>query len=324
MKGKSFRNNRTDEVIKVIDTFEDIAVLENKQKVSVKSLMDPAQFTEELDPANFFNTQAAYNALAEKIRSIKTDDMIDESVVQSFGGTVQPISNESAIIQTSEEEERAELARKYSIQNATPHDAALKQKQAFSKYLDPEEAESINREVESRQITVQNNPQINPQINQVQQQPRDINPEIYQQPSQVHRVEDPVISIFKNVKRTVEFKISLDIDDKIPRLDFIEMMEDSYDISIIDYLASEFTNKIMEDPRLLQKKFRSKIEELVYGKSIKVEEKSKERKLSVSERIERILAQDSQSEIEKLLKGEKSKKVREEATARIEQLKSNQ
>jgi hypothetical protein len=55
---------------------------------------------------------------------------------------------------------------------------------------------------------------------------------VYQPP-----VEDPIITMFKNCKRNKDFKISLDIEDKIPRPDFIEMMEDSYTTSIIEFLA---------------------------------------------------------------------------------------
>ena len=56
--------------------------------------------------------------------------------------------------------------------------------------------------------------------------------------------------MFKNVKRNTEFKINLKVDGKIPRLDFIEMMEDSYEISIIEYLADEFTDNILRNPSI--------------------------------------------------------------------------
>ena len=32
MKGRQFKDNRTGEIVKVIDSFENIAILENKQK----------------------------------------------------------------------------------------------------------------------------------------------------------------------------------------------------------------------------------------------------------------------------------------------------
>ena len=47
------------------------------------------------------------------------------------------------------------------------------------------------------------------------------------------------------------------------------MMEDSYDISIIDFLADEFTNKILQNPSLIRESVKSKIKQLVYGAPIK-------------------------------------------------------
>jgi len=70
----------------------------------------------------------------------------------------------------------------------------------------------------------------------------------------------------------------LDISEKIPRLDFLEMMEDSYEVSIIDYLASEFTKKLLTDPTLLKDKIANEIRSLIENKdklkkNPKVEEK---------------------------------------------------
>jgi hypothetical protein len=67
------------------------------------------------------------------------------------------------------------------------------------------------------------------------------------------------------VKRIVEFNISLDIKNKIPRLDFIEMMEDSYETSIIDFLSEEFTNELLKNPDTIKDMIKSKINTLVYG-----------------------------------------------------------
>ena len=77
--------------------------------------------------------------------------------------------------------------------------------------------------------------------------------------------------MFKRTKRNVDFKINVEISDKIPRLDFIEMMEDSYEISMIDFLAEEFTNKILQDPTHIRETIKSKIKQLVYGAEISKE-----------------------------------------------------
>lgn len=254
---RKFRNNRTGEIVKVIDTFENIAILENKQKVDVRSLSDPTQYTEEIDPSSFFNTQGAYNALAEKIKNIPTHMMNDEpeEIVSKFGGEINPLINESAIVMTTEEDEKAELARKYGV-NVDNSSQLEKQQQSFAKLLgeDSEDLpvvkpftpeEPVTRVEVNREETKQSQPTV-------------------QQSQQI--VEDPIILMFKKAKRNVEFSVNLEINNKIPRLDFIEMMEDSYEVSIIDFLSDEFTKEVLNNPQIIKESIKNKIKEIVYGK----------------------------------------------------------
>lgn len=324
LASKTFRNNKTGETVRVIDTFETIAILENKQKIDVRTLMDPNQFTEQIDPSSFFNNQDAYNMLAEKIKTIPTDTLVDETMTSNFGGVVQPAINESAIIQTTEEDEMAELARKYGA-DINSNNELLKQKEAFSKYLD-----------DDTEITPVTRVEVKPEpVVRV-----DVTP-VYEPPVTRVQVDDPITSMFKNVKRTVDFNISVNISNKIPRLDFIEMMEDSYEISIIDFLAEEFTNKVLSDPSQIRDIIKSEIKNLVYGtspkkptngistktpkeKSTKKEVTKPKAKTTVNQRIELISKLTSISNIEFQLKGEKSKSVIAAGNKRIEELKNKE
>lgn len=249
LSNKTFKNNATGEIVKVIDSFENIAILENKGKADVAQLLNPDLYTEQIDVSNFFNNQIAYNSLADKIKTIPVDKirddvggevMINVDGNSSFGNT-KPAMNESAIVMVSEEDERAELARKYGV--SSPQNEATKQAEAFNKLLNPE-AEEV-------QVEVSKNTQ-----QPVQQQS-------YQQP--VQKIEDPIITMFKNVKRSKDFSISLEIKNKIPRPDFIEMMEDSYNTSIIDFLAAEFTDNLLKNPQIIEDMIKQKIKEVVYG-----------------------------------------------------------
>ena len=268
---RTFRDNKTGEVVKVIDSFENIAILENKSKVSTDFLSNPELYTEEINPLNFFNNQGAYNILADKIKNIPTDFIKDDpgssgldiSSKISIDG-VQPTMNESAIIMMSEEDEKAELARKYGV-NPNPVDAVSRQNEAFSRLLGEDaddELPVINRLPDLipnepvQRIEVNRDPQPTQQ-QVIQQQP-------VSQPV-VQQVEDPIITMFKNVKRSKDFSISLEINNKIPRPDFIEMMEDSYNTSIIDFLASEFTDNLLKNPQIIEDMIKEKIKELVYG-----------------------------------------------------------
>jgi hypothetical protein len=255
LDNKKFRNNRTGEIVKVISTFEDIAVLENKQKASVNELTNPALFTEEVDPSSFFSNQSAFNQLAEKIRNIPTHMIQDDDgqipVTSTTNDQFRPLVNESAVIMTTEEDERAELARKYgaSIDNTS---TLARQNDAFAKILGEDSEEEL------------------PVVPIVFDEPEVQRVEVNRNTPQVQRVEveDPIVTMFKRTKRNVEFKINVEVSDKIPRLDFIEMMEDSYEISMIDFLADEFTNKILQDPSSIRESIKDKIKQLVYGAPI--------------------------------------------------------
>lgn len=263
---RTFRDNKTGEVVKVIDSFENIAILENKSKVSTDFLTNPELYTEEINPLNFFNNQGAYNILADKIKNIPTDFIKDEpgssgldiSSKISIDG-VQPTMNESAVVMMSEEDEKAELLRKYGMDpNPTP--AISRQNETFAKLL--------GEDGESELPVVNRLPDLIPNDEPIQRIEVNRDPQpVEQQPiSQViQQVEDPIITMFKNVKRSKDFSISLDIKNKIPRPDFIEMMEDSYNTSIIDFLASEFTDNLLKNPQIIEDMIKQKIKELVYG-----------------------------------------------------------
>lgn len=251
LSNKTFKNNATGEIVKVIDSFENIAVLENKGKAEVAQLLNPDLYTEQIDVSTFFNTQGAYNSLAEKIKSIPVDKIRDDEggeVMINVDGSnsfSKPAMDESAIIMTTEEDERAELARKYGV--TSPQNDVAKQNEAFDKILNP-----VKEEVQK--VEVNRNPQPVQQVSQ---------------PVYTQVQEDPIITMFKNVKRVKDFSISLEIKNKIPRPDFIEMMEDSYNTSIIDFLASEFTDNLLKNPQIIEDMIRQKIKEVVYGVEVK-------------------------------------------------------
>jgi len=249
LSNKTFKNNTTGEIVKVIDSFENIAVLENKGKAEVSQLLNPDLYTEQIDVSNFFNTQGAYNSLADKIKNIPVDkirdDISGEVIINVDGNSsfgAKPSMDESAIIMTTEDDERAELAKKYGV--TTPQNDVDKQNQAFAKLLGEEEEVVQTVEVNREKPRVET-----------------------QRPVQM--MEDPIITMFKNVKRSKDFSISLEIKNKIPRPDFIEMMEDSYNTSIIDFLAAEFTDNLLKNPQIIEDMIKQKIKEVVYGVEIK-------------------------------------------------------
>lgn len=253
LANKTFRDLKTNELVKVIDSFENIAVLEGGGKMDVRNLLNTNLYSEYIDPSNFFNTQNAYDSLFDKIKSIDTSKIKDDpqDLISKIGGDITPASNESAIVYTSEEDEKAELARKYgaSIDNQS---SVQKQNEAFAKLLGEEE--------DLPKTVVQ--PQVKSSVE-------------YTPPVQRVEVNDPITAMFKNVKRGVDFKMNVEISNKIPRLDFIEMMEDSYEVSIIDYLAEEFTNNLLRNPEQIKQMISDRIKQVVYGGKLKIETEGK-------------------------------------------------
>ena len=236
INNKKYTDNKTGLCGKVLDTFGEFAVLENIGKVNITDLMNPLNYTEEIDNDNFFSS--TYNNIANMISNVNTENINEYNentnnsvrIVEDLsgnGGMYVPTTSVSL------EEEKAELARKYDL-DIKGAEAANKQMEGFNKILNPE--------IEKEQPYTRNNV------------------------TQYNVPEDPITIMFKNTKRNVNFDMNINYKNKIPRLDFIEMMEDSYNISIIDCLATEFTNEILSNPRFLEDSIRTKIKEMVYKK----------------------------------------------------------
>jgi hypothetical protein len=287
MIGKKFTDLTTGRVVKIKDVFEDVTILDNNSKIKTSRLLDRNYFDEYVDPNTFFKNDGLLSTFAQKIKQIP-DSVIqnmNESTIPDYrndgqvnlnnisGSTsVRPITDEPAVLLSDPELEKEELMRKYNIQNS-PINEAQRQLEKFQQLLGEESNEPVQRVEVNRDVNVDDVQQTEVSreiiqtgviVNNIQQ--TEVSREIIQP-----KVEDPIVTMFKNVKRNTEFKISLDIENKIPRYDFIEMMEDSYNTSIIDFLAQEFTNNLLENPDIIKNRIKGEIERLVYKKESKVE-----------------------------------------------------
>jgi hypothetical protein len=281
---KTFKNRVTGDTFQIIDVYQNIAITDKKEKINTSILSNEKLFSpissttktmnenrnfkeESVDPNNFFNSQNTYNAFAEKIKNIPLDKLPDDDRSNNYDNT--PVTtpyrdlglstNESAIIMSDPEDEVEELKRKYGATSVD--DSIRKQNDAFSKIL--------SDELPVVQVSAPQQTQY--QERQVEQYVQESEP-----PIQRIEVQDPLTSMFRNVKRNVDFNIDLKIEGKIPRLDFIEMMEDSYEVSIIDFLAQEFTENILRDPKLVKNKIKNEIKRLLEANSKNVLPQTKE------------------------------------------------
>jgi hypothetical protein len=261
LSNRSFRDNRTGEVVKVIDAFENIAILENKTKIDARRLLDPNMFTEEIDPSKFLDTRPAYNNIFEEIKKLPTNSIPDDNgeikpVVQMDNRYVPPVEDDSAVIYTTVDDEKEELARKYGV-DLSARDAVSRQNETFARILgeDTPEAAEIPSPMPARRFEEEPVQRIDIDREERSVKVSDGRPEI-----------DPVVTMFKGIKRSVDFTLDLKLENKIPKIEFIELMEDSYERSLIDYLAEEFTNELLKNPAALRQSIANKIREMVYEK----------------------------------------------------------
>lgn len=261
LSNRSFRNNTTGEIVKVIDSFENIAILENKTKIDTRRLLDPNMFTEEIDPSKFLDTRPAYNSIFEEIKKLPTNNIPDDNgeikpMVQMDSRYIPPVEDDSAVIYTTVDDEKEELARKYGV-DLSSGDAVSRQNEAFARILeDTPEASEIPAAPVQRPAYQSEEP-----IQRIEVDRDDAPSPAAQVP-----VSDPVVSMFKGIKRSVDFTLDIKLENKIPKLEFIELMEDSYERSLIDYLAEEFTNELLKNPGSLRQSIANKIREMVYEK----------------------------------------------------------
>ncbi len=285
LKNKIFKNKLTGDTFTIVDQYQNVAITSNKEKVNTSLLQNNNIFEEissmsgvnesfttrkvedVIDPNNFFDNQRTYDVFAEKIKSVDMSKIKDDSyggdnsnVNINLPNDFRPSSNDSAVIMSDPEDEIAELKRKYGATSVD--DSLRRQNEVFSKILEePSENQSEEQPYVPVQLPEQQNNRQN--LMNIQNEP----------PIQRIEVQDPVIGMFRNVKRNTEFKINLKVDGKIPRLDFIEMMEDSYEVSIIEYLADEFTNNLLRDPSIIRNKIISEIKSLIDKKNSSSEKK---------------------------------------------------
>lgn len=70
--------------------------------------------------------------------------------------------------------------------------------------------------------------------------------------------------LFRKMKKPDSIDIVLSFKEKIPGRDFIRLMNDNFETSIIDYLAKDFTDKFLMNPELLEIQIKTFLNKLIY------------------------------------------------------------
>jgi hypothetical protein len=258
MKNKKFRDLLNNKIVQVTDNFEDIVILDGKNKIKINQLMNTSMFEEYIDPNSFLRNDNFLDNFSNQLKSIPLDDFKNRVPAEEMGfkNTINTGVAEVDLtnIPYDPELEKQELLKKAQTVYGFGNTQQLVQKQLDSLKNILEEDD----EVAQIQESVQQNILMEQTI--TQQEPL----KIIEQEIKTTTKMDPILEMFKNVKRNTSFRIEFAVENKIPRIDFIEMMEDSYNTSIIDFLAQEFTDEIVRDPNIIKEKIKKKLTDLVY------------------------------------------------------------
>lgn len=324
MIGRKFTDLRNGRIVQVTDRFEDIVILDGSKKIKVNQLLNTDHFDEYIDPKNFFRNESLLNNFTQKIkqipddviRNIKEENLITEDFNQGVNSNpkkikmkdpMQPILDEPAVLPADPEMERLELMKKYGINN-DPIVDAQRQLEKFKSILQDPEEEIQTFEV-NREDDIEVDEEENYQDEVMVEVENEIIKEVEKTPivsttKKTEKNDDPIVTMFKNVKRNREFNVTINYENKIPRPDFIEMMEDSYNTSIIEFLADEFTNQILENPNLIRDKIIAEIKKIVYKEEEVVEVEKKSKEIQLDAKIETKI-------VEKPKRGRRKKEILE-------------
>lgn len=303
---KKFTDLRSNQVVKVIDQFEDILIFDDKRKVKANELLNSNVYQEYIDPEEFFRRDTIVNPfriLADKIRNSTEQKNLERSTeFENNIGTNTTVGHEDITIPYDEEEEKRiliEKAKKIFEKNA--QEEARKQRTKIENIMRDrndmlqEDPMSMGQESNLSFSNDLNNIQKLSNDNRFMRTEEDNSNGTFVA-TKITSSDDPIIQMFRNVKRNTDLNFTIKLSNKIPRLDFIEMMEDSYNTSIIDFLAEEFTNTILQNPDRIKDKIMNEIKSLVKDNMEKKEmerssksvvEPTKEPKRSVSHRTKK-------------------------------------
>lgn len=235
MKGKKFTSNQTGDLVTIIDIYDNIAILDNGDRVSTRRLLDTNFYDSVIDPSEFLSS--GLDIIQREISSIPQSQLENLPRERDIDFSLEDTSfrsnlmEDSAIVITDIETEKRELlnrAIKNSSQsNHTPPRTTLSE--LLDDYPDQDEIQT-----QSSVKSLSSHPPTPPAPSA-----RDL--------------------MFSGVKKIHPIKLSIEVESLIPKPDFIKMMEESYEHSIIEYLSDEISQKIFEDPSIIKNAIKDQI-----------------------------------------------------------------
>jgi len=278
--GKLFEDT-TGKIVSINDVDGNIAHLDSGQRIAVERLLDASYYTESINPDLFTdnnnnNNNSYYSALGDQIRNMNSDiaSAVDSgvqvsginSVVESHSDAQRSLNGEYSPSHSEYddiESRRAEMARNANDISNNIGSSNLKLREIsgeseeseipFNRNLDGVTLDGSDKQIKSRETSVVMLDENNDKVDSYSQNVP--NPK-----------NDPIYAMFSQVKRATNFSLNVKLVEKIPRKDFLKMWEESYEVSIIDYLVDEFTEKLIKDPTMIKDQLRDALSLHIYGK----------------------------------------------------------
>ncbi len=281
LKGKRFVNSNG-RISVVKDTFENITIFEDGTKVDTRILMNPDYFTlmpsgprketnilkqpimeqvsvdrDKIDPNTFFNQR--YSIVQEGEGQYNAQ----QKQVESYN-----VSDTGMTTHFDEEAEKEEILRRNRHLMEQRDIQVAKQANQFKNSNGGILGKILEEEgIKIENVTIPPSPELYQEQVARGTSAVQLDPVMNNNNITSNSFMDPMIALFKRTKLTTPFKISLDIDKKIPNINYIKMMEESCDISIIEYLATEFTESLLRNPSQIKDRIIEELKKLIEPKS---------------------------------------------------------
>ena len=279
--GRKFQN-KSGKICTVKDFNENFTVFSDNTTVETKYLLDKKYFTElpqETGQTTSLQSQNKYSDPTEIFN--RSNSLFEQSLFNQINSVVNNLppnidySNNinagSTVTVYDPEDEKDEISRKYGL-NSNKDQVSRRAKELAeiqsNNLLNSQNlAQTQVQKKQFKEMLLNENMPVSDNKTEV------IVENVVENSTYNISTVDPIVTMFKKAKRNLNFKLTIEIDEKIPRLDFIEMMEDSYETSIIDYLAQEFTKSIITNPSLIKDAIIEKMKNMLIASQEKTQKK---------------------------------------------------
>lgn len=294
MVGNKFYERKSDTTVTVISDNKEIVLLSTGEKVDKNYLLTSGEYSaiddgagikpnhmtkESMDPSSFMNQSAlgssmVANSLFNQLSNIDTSNISDNihsgptvEIIES-GDSFDRYTND-AYYKQDLEAERMEMQKKLKNYKAPKVPYIDDEIEDEFMQSNPQRRDIFSEleDIDKRSSSTMPNPDMRAQRRHpVIQEP------VIQEPT------NPLLELVKQAKKVNKFKANIAIDSMLPKYDLIKMFEESYDLSIIDILADEMIDKIIEDRETLRDKIKAEIKAKVYPKPRKTTKATKSTK----------------------------------------------